>query len=198
MDNHSASLVSISWITSQVWWTVMLCSPHPMYHGSWYTYEFHTLTQPNGFVGCLSCVRYWGKKANKVNMELFLSPRSFILLCGGHRSQSRTSPDVTGSLRAQMWWHPSTLQPSLHSPVSHYSPCHPSCENLVFLTHSLYGGVVLWVACSEFFSSTGNTWNWIIYVHFLGQFILTYVMYLLIEKTHAAYECGAMKCFLCK
>lgn len=175
----------------------MLCSPHPIYHGSWYSYEFYTLLQPNGFVCCLSSVRYWGKTVNKVNMELFLSPRSFILLCGGHRPQSRTSPNVTVSLRAQMWWHPSTLQLSLHSRFSlQHMP--PIMWNLVSLTHSLYGGVVLWVACSELFSSTGNGWYWVIYLHFLGQFILTYDMYWLIEKTHAVYECGAMMLFLCK
>ena len=80
----------------------------------------------------------------------------------------------------KMPWHPSMLQLPLHTLFLITDYVKTWCSWLIICWHYAF----------EPFSSTSNGLNWIIYLHFLGQFILTYDIYLLMEKTHAVFDCS--------
>lgn len=129
----------------------MLCSSDLIYHSSWLSYQFCKLIQSNGFVWCLSCVGYWGKK---VNIKLFWSfeehfnsiwrrqtPKQGISLCYGESE----STGYRGTQRCSSF--PSTPRFSLqHVPPIMWKHGVPDSQPV---------GVVLCVLYSVF-SSTGN------------------------------------------
>lgn len=167
----------------------MLGSSDLIYHSFWLSYWFCKLIQPNGFVWGLSCVRYWGKKVNEYEAVLVLWGALLF-----HVEETDCKVGHLNMLR-RVWvrrapWHPLMLELSLHLPLlitartAHYVKTWCSwltvCRSCTLsFTFCFFPGLVMGL-------------YWIIYLHFLGQFILTYDMYLLMEKTHAACKYGAM------
>lgn len=188
MDDRSAPLVQSHLIIPQTQWTATLCSSDLIHHSSWLSYCFYKLTQSNGLVWCLSCVGYWGKK---VNIKLFLS---FEELYYSMWRRQTPKQDITFCYRESV----STGYRATQRQYSFSST--PPFLITACTTHYVKTWCSWLTVCRSctlrftfcFFPVLVMGLYWIIYLHFLGQFILTYDMYLLMEETHVVCECGAM------